>query len=102
MHFVRGSRGTFGIMTKRGKIIFGVVGYALVGLVFVSFIFRALWHVKSGQGLEYSNYKNQPMTYLGALGSMTIAGLVVVVGLYYRLRKNLENRRNRKVQKVSE
>jgi hypothetical protein len=42
------------------------------------------------------------MTYLGALGSMTIAGLVVVVGLYYRLRKNLENRRNRKVQKVSE
>jgi hypothetical protein len=89
-------------MTKRGRIVFGVIGYGLVGLIFLSFILRALWHVKSGQDWGYSNYKNQPMTYLGALASIAVGALAALVGLGYRLKRKMENRRGGQAMKGTE
>jgi hypothetical protein len=43
--------------------------WGLLGLVVISFVLRALWQIQSGQDIGYYNYKNQPMTYLGALAS---------------------------------
>lgn len=86
-------------MTKKGKVIFGVIGYGLIGLVFASQILRALWQVKSGQDWEYSNYKNQPMTYLGFLASIAVVGLIGLVGLYFQLKKAIDKRRNRRALK---
>jgi hypothetical protein len=87
---------------SKGKIVFGVIGYGLIGLVFLSLILRALWQVKSGTDWAYSNYKNQPMTYLGFLASMAIAVVVGIIGLYYWLRTAIQRRRNRHAPKATE
>jgi len=86
----------------KGRTVVGIIGWGVLGLMLLSFVLRALWQVESGQDIGYSNYKNQPMTYLGALASLAIAALVGVIGLYYRIKKVIESRRDRQTPKAAE
>jgi hypothetical protein len=80
------------------KTAFAVVGFALFGLGIASFIAHVLWQIKSGHGGDtYYNFKHQPMTYWGALGTMAIMALVGLVGLFYRAKRAFEDRRARKL-----
>jgi hypothetical protein len=76
------------------RTVLGIIGWGLLGLVVLSFVLRALWQVQSGQDIGYYNYKNQPMTYLGALASLALAALVGLIALYYRVKKAIEKRRD--------
>jgi hypothetical protein len=79
------------------RTAFAIVGFSLFGLAIASFVAHVLWQVVSGHGGDtYYNYKYQPMTYWGALGSMGIMALVGLLGLFHRLKRALEDRRNRK------
>lgn len=77
----------------KGRTIFGVVGWGLIGLMVLGFVLHAFMHIKTGGDGGYRNYKNQPMTYLGALASLGVVALVGVVAMYYRLKRMLGNRR---------
>lgn len=67
----------------------------LLALAFVGFVLHALLQIEAGNDWGYRNYKHQPLTYLGALATLAIAGLVGVVGLYYRVKRFLQERSDR-------
>jgi ABC-type antimicrobial peptide transport system permease subunit len=92
----------FGINGMKGRTVFGIVGWGLLGLGLLSFVFNAVRQVASGQDVGYSNFKHQPMTYLGMLATLAIVGIVGVIGLYYRIKKVVESRRDRQVTKAAE
>jgi hypothetical protein len=74
----------------KGRSVFRVVVF---GLVIASFLAHVLWKIKSGHGGDtYYNYKYQPLTYWGALGTMGIMVVVGLVGLFYRVKQLLERR----------
>jgi hypothetical protein len=80
--------------SMKRRIIFGVIGYSLIGLGLIGFVLRALFMVKTGTDLGYRTHWNQPMTYLGALALMGMLAIVGVIGLYYRARRFMEQRRS--------
>jgi hypothetical protein len=81
----------------KGRTVFAIFGWCLLGLGLLSFILRAWWHVESGQDFGYRNYKNQPMTYLGFLATMAIGALIVVVGIYSWIKKAIQSRRDHRI-----
>ena len=83
-------------MTK-GKKIFAVIGYGLVGLMVVGFLLHIILQIKSGYGgAIYLNSKHQPNTYIGALISFGIIAALGLVALYYRVKRVIERKRKLK------
>jgi hypothetical protein len=74
----------------------------MLGLALLSFVLQALWQVKADIDAGYSNYKNQPMTYLGALASLAIAATVGVIWAYFRIKKAVEDKRRRRTHKTAQ
>lgn len=87
-------------MASKGRTLFAIVGWGLVGLTFLGFLLHALLQVKTGNDWVYRNYKHQWMTYLGALASFGLMGIVGLVGLYYRLKSIIQKRRERLSEKA--
>lgn len=79
----------------KGKTIFAIIGCGLLGLAVLAFVLRAVFLVSAGDDVGYSNYKGQPMTYMGALATLGIAALIGVIGLYYRVKGTIQSRRDR-------
>lgn len=78
----------------KGRTILAIVGCGLIGLGVLTFILHALLQLSTGDEWGYRNYKGQPMTYLGALATLGIGALVGVVGLYYRVKRMIQSRRD--------
>lgn len=76
----------------KGRTVFGFIGWFLIALPAVGFVLRALFHVKTGTDGGYLNYKYQPMTYLGALGTIGLAVVVGLIGLYYRVKRSVQKK----------
>jgi hypothetical protein len=76
----------------KARTAFAIVGWGLLGLAILGFFLRALFHVKTGTDSGYRTYNFQPMTYLGALSMLGMAALVGLIGLYYRVKRFLEQR----------
>ena len=74
------------------KIILGVIGYSLIGLMLIGFVLNAFFKVKTGTDLGYRTHWHQPMTYLGALALMGMLAVVGVIGVYYRAKRFLQKK----------
>ena len=74
------------------KTVIGIIGWLLTALAVVSLLLSALYKVKTGTDWGYLTYKYQPMTYLGALATFGLLALVLIVGLYYRAKRFLQQR----------
>jgi len=83
----------------RGRTVFAIVGWGLLAVALVGFVLRGSFLWETGGDLGYRNYKHQPMTYLGTFATLGIAGLIGVVGLYYRVKRRLQQRSERRQQK---
>ena len=73
------------------KTVFAIIGGALIAMGVVGFVLHALLQIEAGE-LGYRNYKNQPMTYLGALATLGVAVVVGIIGLYYRVKALIQQR----------
>lgn len=74
------------------KAVFGIIGWSLIALTAVGFVVRALLQIETGHW-AYRNYKYQWMTYLGTLATLGIAAGVGLIGLYYRVKRLLQEKR---------
>ena len=81
----------FGCKRMKGRTVFAIVGWGLLAVAALTFVLHALWHIKTGDNWGYCNVKNQPITYLGALFTLAVAGVICVVALYQRIRKRQRN-----------
>ena len=79
----------------KGRTVFGIIGWGLLALATLSFLLHAWLQVKTGSDWGYRNSKNQPMTYLGALASFGVLGIVALIYLYYWLKSIVQRRRDR-------
>jgi hypothetical protein len=76
----------------KGRTVFAVVGWGLLALAVLTFVLQALWHIKTGDSWGYRNVRNQPITYLGAVFTLAIAGAIGITALYQRFRRSRKPR----------
>jgi len=79
----------------KGRTVFAIVGWGMLGLTFLSFLLHALWQIKTGSEWGYLTARHQPMTYLGALATFGLVGMVALVMLYYWLKAFIQRRRKK-------
>lgn len=79
----------------KGRTVFAIVGWGMLGLTVLSFLLHALLQVKTGNDTGYFNSKHQPLTYLGALAYFGVLGIVGFVMLFYWLRSRIRRRRDK-------
>jgi len=82
----------------KARTVFAIVGWGLLGFMVLAVVLHALLQLSGGIDTGYRTYRNQYMTYMGQLAMLAIMVLIGVVGLYYRAKRFL----GKKAQKRTE